>query len=116
MSEIRIRPGVPGDREECGRILYAAFADIADRHGFPRDFASEDMAKGMFGLMVESSFCVVAEREGRILGSNFLYEADPVAGIGPISVDPELQASGVGRLLMQAVIERGKRAQAVRLV
>ncbi len=116
MSEIRIRPAVPADHEECGRILYAAFADIADRHGFPCDFASEDMAKGILGAMVEGAFGVVAERDRRILGSNFLHEGDPVAAVGPISVDPELQQSGVGRLLMQAVIERGQQSQAVRLV
>src|SRR3546814_10304417 len=34
---------------------------------------------------------VVAEKDGRIVGSNFLDERDPIRGIGPISVDPESQ-------------------------
>ena len=116
MSELVIRGVAPQDRVECGRILYDAFSDIADRHGFPRDFESEEMATGIMGMLIGASFGVVAERDGRILGSNFLHEGDPVAGLGPISVDPELQESGVGRRLMEAVIERGRRSQAVRLV
>jgi len=47
---------------------------------------------------------VVAEVDGRVVGSNFLYEGDPIAGVGPISVDPEYQR-GVGRRLMEAVIQ-----------
>jgi hypothetical protein len=50
------------------------------------------------------------------VGSNFLKEGDPVAALGPISVDPALQEGGVGRRLMEAVLERGERAHAVRLV
>ena len=53
---------------------------------------------------------VLAERDGTILGSNYLDQRGPIAGVGPISVDPEAQNSGVGRRLMEAVIERGKDA------
>ena len=53
---------------------------------------------------------VVAEIDGRIVGSNFLDERDPIRGVGPITVDPEGQNAGVGRRLMEAVIERGKDA------
>jgi hypothetical protein len=59
---------------------------------------------------------VVAEIDGRIVGSNFLDERDPIPGVGPITVDPEGQNSGVGRKLMEAVIERGKDTPSIRLV
>jgi len=36
--------------------------------------------------------------------------------VGPISVDPNLQGRGVGRQLMEAVIERGKGAPGIRLL
>ncbi len=119
---VRLRPPTPTDVEPCGRILYAAFHDIATRHGFPPDFESVEQAVQLMGMLVESSvhgrgvFGVVAEQEGRIAGSNFLAEADPIAGVGPITIDPAAQGSGIGRQLMRSVIERGRRAAGIRLV
>jgi GNAT superfamily N-acetyltransferase len=51
-------------------------------------------------------FRVVAEAEGEIIGSNFLDERSPIAGVGPITVDPKIQNRGAGRRLMQAVLDR----------
>jgi len=48
----------------------------------------------------------VAESDGRIVGSNCLDERSTIAGIGPITVDPTNQNSGIGRQLMDAVIAR----------
>ena len=61
---------------------------------------------------------VVAELDGRIVGSNFLDERNPIAGIGPITVDPAVQNRAIGRRLMQAVMERtaARNFPAVRLV
>jgi hypothetical protein len=53
-------------------------------------------------------YCVVAESAGRIVGSNCLDERALIAGIGPITVDPEAQNLGVGRKLMQVVMERAQ--------
>lgn len=111
-----LRPPTPDDQDECGRILFEAFDDIAKRHGFPPDFPNLEAGRAVIGFVIDSSWGVVAERDGRVLGSNFLKEGDPVAALGPISVDPALQESGIGRLLMQAAIERGQRSHAVRLV
>ena len=52
---------------------------------------------------------VVAEEDGRVLGSNFIDFRSSIAGIGPISVDPAVQNRGVGRRLMQAVIDEANR-------
>ncbi len=118
MGEIQLRAPRPEDQAELGRILYAAFADIAAKHGFRPDFPSREIATGVIGFVSQTAWGVVAERDGRLLGSNFLREDDPAAGVGPVSVDPELQESGIGRLLMRAVIERAERrgAHSVRLV
>jgi predicted N-acetyltransferase YhbS len=51
-------------------------------------------------------FDILAEVDGRIVGSNFLDARNPIAGVGPITVDPELQNDGVGRTLMQLVMQR----------
>jgi hypothetical protein len=62
----------------------------------------------MIGGLIETPtfFGVVAELDGRVAGSNFLDERGTVSGVGPITIDPELQNRGVGRALMEAVIER----------
>jgi hypothetical protein len=61
---------------------------------------------------------IVAELNGRIAGSNFMDERSTIAGIGPISVDPDVQNSGAGRAMMQHMLERvaANRLPGVRLV
>jgi Acetyltransferase (GNAT) family len=51
-------------------------------------------------------YCVVAESGGQILGSNCLDERSSIAGVGPITIDPEVQNKGVGRALMEAALAR----------
>jgi predicted N-acetyltransferase YhbS len=112
-----IRGVEPGDAEACAQILFDAFSGIQDHHRFPRDFPVLEAAAGIMGVWIPhpSIWGVVAELDGRIVGSNFLDERDPIRGVGPISVDPERQDAGIGRRLMEAVIERGGGAPGIRL-
>lgn len=105
---IEIRDPTPQDAEECGRICFEAFRSIAERHGFPPDFPSPEMAAGVIsGLIAHPGiYGVVAERDGRVMGSNFLDERSTMAGVGPITVDPGVADAGVGRRLMAEVLER----------
>jgi len=115
-----LRPGRPDDAEAAGRICYAAFARIAHAHNFPADFPSEQAAVDlMHRLFSHPGFhSVVAEREGRIVGSNFLDCRDSIAGVGPITVDPAAQDGTIGRRLMEAVHRHAEHSGAagVRLV
>ena len=117
---VAIRRAAAADAAECGRIICAAFAAIADQHNFPRDFPSADVATGVATMLITHPgfYGVVAERDGHILGSNFMDERSPIGGIGPITVDPAAQNTGIGRRLMEAVIERAAARQlpGVRLV
>jgi GNAT superfamily N-acetyltransferase len=116
--DIRVRPATPDDAGACGGIIYEAFKGIAERHNFRPDFSSADAGAQLAHLFIAdpSVFGVVAESRGRVVGSNFLSEWNTVRGVGPITIDPEVQARGVGRRLMEAVIERGRGAAGVRLV
>ncbi|HWS90303.1 MAG TPA: GNAT family N-acetyltransferase [Pyrinomonadaceae bacterium] len=116
--EITLRPAGPGDAGECGRIIYEAFKGISGRHGFRPDFPSVESATGFVSAFIAdpSVYGVVAESGGRVVGSNFISEWDEIRGVGPITVDPDVQARGAGRRLMEAVIERGRGAAGVRLV
>lgn len=106
--DIQLRRGEPADAVACGRICFEAFKAIADRHNFPQDFPSAEAAAGVLGFLLGHPrfYAAVAELDGRVVGSNFLDERSAIAGIGPISVDPQTQARGVGRRLMQALIDR----------
>src|SRR5215207_9384827 len=115
---IQLRPMQPDDVETCGRICYEAFTGIAARHNFRKDFPSAEMAIGLMQHLLETTgvFNVVAESEGQVIGSNHLLEVDAIAAVGPITVDPNAQAKGAGRMLMQAVIEHGKNHAGIRLL
>jgi len=117
-AEVRLRPVQPDDSDACAHIVYAAFARIHDRHRFARDFPTlESAAELTSGFVAHPSIWgVVAESDGRIIGSNFLDERGPVRGVGPITVDPDAQQRGVGRRLMEAVMERAADAAGIRLL
>ena len=108
--DVALRAGTPGDAERCGLICYEAFRTIADRHGFPPDFPGADAAIGLMSQLLERPdvYSVVAETVGRVVGSNFLWEGDAIAAVGPITVDPHLQNVAVGRRLMEDVLRRAQ--------
>ena len=117
-GEVTLREAEPGDIEACAQILFDAFGGLHDHHRFQRDFPKLEDAIGLMQAWIpHPSICgIVAEIEGRIVGSNFLDERDPIRGVGPITVDPEGQNAGVGRKLMAAVMERGEGAPGIRLL
>jgi len=115
-----LRPGRPEDANPCGAICYEAFKAIASQHNFPPDFPSREVAVELLSMLLSHPgfYAVVAEAGGRIVGSNFLDERSTIAGLGPITVDPSVQNSGIGRRLMEALLDRAaqRRLPSVRLV
>jgi len=118
--DIVLRAATPLDGPSSGQICYDAFAAINAAHGFPCDFPGPEAAIGLLSMMFSCPglYSVVAEVDGRILGSNILDERSSICGVGPISVAPTAQNLGVGRKLMQAVMDRAqeRHAAGVRLV
>jgi predicted N-acetyltransferase YhbS len=118
--ELKLRRGVPADSADCGRICFEAFKSIADRHNFPQDFPSPEVASGLMAFLLAhpNFYSTVAEIDDRIVGSNFLDERSQIAGVGPISVDPKAQTKGIGRRLMEDALARSDERQfeGVRLV
>lgn len=117
-SDITIRPVNPADADTCARIMYEAFTGIAGRHNFPADFPSAEAVKPLLQFMIghPATYGVVAEAGGKVVGSNFIDRRDAIHGVGPISVNPDHQGRGVGRRLMQAVVEHSRDAAGIRLV
>ncbi|HXG63860.1 MAG TPA: GNAT family N-acetyltransferase [Blastocatellia bacterium] len=118
--DVLLRTGTPDDAEACGSICFEAFRSIADQHNFPPDFPAPEVAIELASFLLSRGYIysVVAEVEGRIVGSNFLWENANIAGVGPITVDPAVQNLAVGRQLMEHVLKRarGRGFAGVRLV
>jgi GNAT superfamily N-acetyltransferase len=93
----RSRPGRIEDADKVGKIIFEAFSAVANKHSFPPDFPSVDVAKGLASsLLSNPRFYFLDER------SNI------VAGVGPLTIDPKYQNKGTGRQLMINVLERAK--------
>jgi GNAT superfamily N-acetyltransferase len=107
---IGFRGGKPDDAEACGSICYEAFKAIAVQHNFPPDFSDRETAVGLLSQLLsrEDIYSVVAESSGQVIGSNFLWENNVIAGVGPITIDPPVQNSALGRQLMEDVMRRAR--------
>jgi GNAT superfamily N-acetyltransferase len=118
--DVTIRIATAEDGPVCGQICYDAFSAISAAHGFPCDLPGPEAGIGLLSMMFSTPgfYAVVAESDGRIVGSNVLAEQAVIHGVGPITIDPRLQNVGVGRRLMQAVMDRANRngAAGIRLV
>jgi predicted N-acetyltransferase YhbS len=108
MSELKIRPATVDDTVRCSRIFFDSFESIATRHNFPIEPGSREFTDFHTNSMLatEGITSLVAERDGDVIGSAFADERGAVVGIGPVTVDPSVQDAGVGRALMQALLDR----------
>lgn len=117
---ITLRAGGRNDAETCGRICYQAFKAVSDQHNFPPDFPDPAAAVGLLSELLARSdiYSVVAEVDGRVVGSNFLWENAVIAGVGLVTVEPSVQNVAVGRQLMTNVMQRARarRFAGIRLV
>lgn len=117
---VLFRPGKPEDANACGVICYEAFKHIAGQHNFPSDFQHPEMAIGLLNYILSDNtiYSVIAEADGQIVGSNFLWQQGLIAGVGPITINPTFQNASVGRRLMEDVLLQAEKQQlaAVRLV
>lgn len=109
--QLKLRPGVPADAVRAGTICFEAFKSISERHSFPPDFPSPEPAVGLMNFLLARPdiYSVMAERDGQLVGSNFLWENAVIAGVGPITIDPAAQDAHIGRRLMSDVLERAQR-------
>lgn len=111
---ITLRRGTAADAGACGTICYEAFRSICEAHNFPPDFPSVEAAGTTMAMMLAHPgvYSVVAELDGKVVGSNFLAEQGSIAGVGPISVGPKVQNRGIGARLMEDVLARAAQQKA----
>ncbi len=120
LMNLTLRRGQLEDAKVCGAICCEAFKTIAEAHHFTPDFPSIDEPVELLTWMLGHAgfYGVVAELDGKVVGSNFLDERNCIAGVGPITIDPRVQNKRIGRQLMEAVHHRAaqKNFPGVRLI
>ena len=109
---LMIRPIEQNDAESCGKIGYQAHKTISSAHGYPSEQPSEEFGIGLIRRLLgnPNSWGVLAERQGKTLGSIFLHRflPSPVAVVGPLTVHPSAEG-GVGRMLMDAALTQARK-------
>ena len=109
---LMVRPIEQNDVVSCGKIGYEAHKTVSSTHGYPSEQPSEEFGIGLIKRLLSNpnSWGVLAERQGKTLGSIFLHKfpPSPVAVIGPLTVHPSAEG-GVGRMLMEAALTQARK-------
>jgi predicted N-acetyltransferase YhbS len=119
-ESVTVRKANPHDAERCGQIFYEAFAAIARYHNFPVEPGTPEFTQFKAAQMLshDGFAAFVAEHDGHVIACAFADERGAIVGVGPVTVDPLAQDSGIGRRLMSTVLERerGRGVAGLRLV
>lgn len=109
-GEVTIGAMRPDQAEAVGAIIYEAFLDVALRHNFEPPYESPQFATTVARFLDQSEgfTSFVACQGGRPLAVNFLDERNEIAGVGPVAVSVAHQGQGLGRLVMEALLERAE--------
>ena len=119
-GELRIRPAREDETDRVAELLVEAYAEYAARMS-PDAWASFAQIIGnVRGRMTEAEI-LVAERDGRPVGSVTVFSQgrgvrEQTLGVRMLGVPPSERGTGVGRALMEYVIERARSAGLERVV
>ncbi len=115
--EIKIRPAVSSDSAACGKLIAEALAATEKSQGNSSGFGESEASNLVARLLDHPEmYGLVAEAESHIAGTVFLDERAVVRGVGWLSVEPQLQRHGIGRLMMNEVIDRSLTSPGMRSV
>jgi len=118
--KVTIRRAKQEDAEACGNICYEAFSAISNYHNFTPDFPSAELAIGLLThtFSRDDIYTTVAEIDGKIVGSNVFWENGEIVGVGPITIDSNVQMGSIGRALMEDGMKHAKSKgfESIRLV
>ncbi len=112
-----VRNMTRADLDRVGEILCTAFNAGAERHGYaPRIKSIQEGTAWAWTILRHAPHeILVADVADRIAGIGCLHPRGDRGGIGPVAVDPAYQGKGIGRQLMEALIEKTNALQSVRL-
>jgi len=119
VAALTLRPAEERDVERAGDVNFLAFYQVALAHGLPPVVSTPAESRRYMRYLLEFDPLggVVAEEEGDVVGVGWLHPRGAVATIGPLAVEPAAQGRGVGRRLLERLVEvAGKGVPQVRLV
>jgi GNAT superfamily N-acetyltransferase len=110
MDAMRLRPMTPEDRSEVAELIYVSLNYWYRSHGGPTIFSGGPQVTEIFYEVysaLEPGCAVVAEntRTGRLMGSCFYHPRKHHVSLGIMNVHPNYFGAGVGRALLQYIID-----------
>ena len=103
-NNVIVRPLEETDLPEADRILrlaFGTFLGLPDLSGFLGD---ADYVRTRW--LADSAAAFAAEIDGELAGSNFVSNWGSVGFFGPLTVRPDLWNRGIGKRLMEPIMER----------
>lgn len=106
------------DVPEVGRIGVEAFNDLMARHNRPPLYPDPQVGPlAATAYFTSDPECSLVAVEGeRLVGSIFYRRRGETVSVGPATVAPQSQGHGIGRALLEAVIEREPKARSMRIM
>lgn len=101
-SSVVIRPMGEPDVDAADRVMRLAFGTFFGAPEPARFRGDAEMVRTRWAA--DPSLALVAEVEGRVVGSGFGADWGSVFVVGPVSVHPELWSRGIARQLMDGLI------------
>jgi len=110
MSLLQLRPMAPGDQSEVADLIYASINTWYRLHGMPQIFqGGPEVTQAFYQVysVLDPGCCVVAENtaSGRLMGSCFYHPRKHHVALGIMNVHPNYFGLGVGRALLQYIID-----------
>ena len=119
MAGVTLRPAEERDVERAGDVNFLAFYEAALSHGLRPVVTTPAESRRYIRYLLEFDPLggIVAEDDGHVVGVGWLHPRGAVATIGPLAVEPQAQGHGIGRRLLDRLVEiAGKGVPQVRLV
>jgi GNAT superfamily N-acetyltransferase len=100
IPDVMVRPLTERDLRDADTIFRTAFNTFV---GVDNLFGDTDYISTRWHT--DPSSTVGAEREGRLIGSNFIADWGSIGFFGPLTVDPQLWDEGIASRLMDATLQ-----------
>jgi GNAT superfamily N-acetyltransferase len=116
-TEVQIRNMRRADLDQVGEILFKAFNTCALKYGYAPQMQSVQEGASWAWVMLRHgpSELLIAEVENRAVGICCLNPRGNHGGVGPVAVDPSFQKYGIGRRMMNVLVNRAEGLQSIRV-